>query len=146
MWFHIRGGHRSCLVATYGKWENCIKNLKQCNPMLHCTGQLHCDSDTPLHGMPIHRAPAHLTYLNERTVCGICYPVHDQGAKLLSEFSEAFSKDENDLGCRNLTSHTIDAGKLNQLKKHASPVVLGPKKDNSARVCIHYRKIIENTK
>ena len=45
-----------------------IEYLKQCNPFSHSTEEMHSNSDTSLHDMPIHRAPAHLT---ERAVCGI---------------------------------------------------------------------------
>ena len=93
-----------------------IEYLKQCKDF-HSTGELHSDLDTSLHDMPIHRAPTHFTDLYERTVCGIGYPMHGRVAKLLSDFSETFSKDDNDLGCTNLTSHTIDTGTIKPIKQ-----------------------------
>ena len=69
--------------------------------------------------------PSHLQDLYERTTSVIAMGKHCKVAELLRDFSETFSKNEDDLGCTNLTSHVIDTG-------NARPVKQAPRRTPSA--------------
>ena len=61
--------------------------------------------------------PSHLQTLYEKTAANIDDVYHKDVAALFNEFSDTFSRDENDLGCTNLTCHTIDTGDARPIKQ-----------------------------
>ena len=61
--------------------------------------------------------PSHIQTLYEKTLDNVDESLHDDIASLFHDFGDTFSKDEDDLGCINLTSHEIDTGDARPIKQ-----------------------------
>ena len=61
--------------------------------------------------------PLHLQDLYNRTVCDLQPTDHSKVGELLYTFGDTFSKNDDDLGCTNLTTHVIDTGTARPIKQ-----------------------------
>ena len=61
--------------------------------------------------------PSHVKSLFEKTVENVSEAIHDDVAQLFNDFGDTFSKDDDDLGCTHLTSHSIDTGEARPIKQ-----------------------------